>query len=613
MKIKTDNNHLSFELFTWAIPACIFISIYCLKFNAKSTVAPAYLLNLLIIWMGIFAIRLANWLFFRAYKEKSFSNAAIKIMASLLITIPLTAIYLWQIAIIASLSTWNTVITLNVAFPYIKNFIFFKSTLELPNWPLLLALAIFLILQVATHRNIAKIDTSFKAQNLPTSKKITLLITLFLIFLIQIGRLCNQEQIHPQEPIGLSLFEAYSSKLQSHDIKENPILEKQEDKSRASYVKNARSENRNLVLFVGDALRSDHMSIYGYQKDTTPLLEKLAHSNQTLLIKGTRSTCAESTCGILSIITSRPLRFMPRNPITIYEALRINGYRTLLILSGDHTNFYGLKKLYGAVDEYHDATSTEKYINDDDSVIEKVRSLPHFKKSQPVMLHFHLMSAHGLGIRKKENIKYQPSSSYYAWGGNRKQENLSKESTEEAKNYYDNGVVQIDSTISKILHILKEKGYLENTTVAITGDHGEMLGEHFHFGHQRTVEEGVLSIPFIIQRYGYKEKLLGDWQVTSQTDIAPTLLEELKIPSPSVWQGIALQKQAHPRTTHFQQEHQIGIYWESPTDLIKYWKNEKTQEEFAYRIDQDKLEATNIIESVPKTLLSNWRKEIIKN
>lgn len=603
---------MAFELFTWAAPACIFISIYCLKFNAKTTVVPAYVLNLLTIWMGIFAIRLANWLFFKAYRENSFPNAAIEIIASLLITIPLTAIYVWQIAIIASLFAWNTIITLDVASPYIKNFLIFKGTLELPSWLLLSALAIFLTLQVLMYKKIKKFDISFKVKDISTSKKTALLIALSLIFLIQISRLCNQEQIHPQEPIGLSLFGAYSSKLQSHDIKENPILEKLEEKSRASYTKNVRSESRNLILFVGDALRSDHMSIYGYQKDTTPLLEKLAQSNQTLLVKGTRSTCAESTCGILSIIASRPLRFMPRNPITLHEVLHINGYRTILILSGDHTNFYGLKKLYGAVDEYHDGTDTEAYINDDESVIEKIRSLPPFDKSQPVMLHFHLMSAHGLGARKKENIKYQPSSSYYTWKSSIKKEELFEESTENAKNYYDNGVAQLDSTISRILHMLKEKGYLENTTVAITGDHGEMLGEHAHFGHQRTVEEGVLSIPFIIQRYGYKEKTLGDWRVTSQTDIAPTLLEELKIPAPSVWQGIALQKRAQPRTTHFQQEHQVGIYWKSPTELIKYWKNEKTQEEFAYRIDQDKLETENIIKSVPKSLLTIWRQEIIK-
>lgn len=616
MKIKTLNTSLIFELLTWGLPSAVFILIYCLKFSAKPTVAPAYFLNILSIWMGISALRITLWLLTqqnRKNKHKQATNKIAKLTASLLITLPLISLYTWQTLIIASLLTWNKIITWSIAIPYVKNFSATKDLLEIPSWPFYIILIVLVAAQVSIYKQVHRIDIFFKIQKVSTARKILLVAAFTAIFLIQTSRLINQEQTHPQEPFELSIFGTFSSQLQSHEIKENPILEQREEESRASYQKSKIFEKRNIVLFVGDALRADHMGIYGYARNTTPKLSIASKSHQTLIAKGMRSTCAESTCGILSIISSRPLRFTPRTPITIYEPLRTNDYRTILILSGDHTNFYGLKKLYGPTDEYYDATTTTRYTNDDKAVIERTRSLPNFDKERPVIIHFHLMSAHGLGVRTKDDPKYQPSSSYYKWSSYTRHSAPTQEEVEQAKNYYDNGVLQLDETIAELISILKEKGYLENAVVAITGDHGEMLGEHGLFGHQRTVEEGVLTIPFVIQRYGYEGDALGDWRVTSQTDIAPTLLEELKIASPSAWQGTALQKTATPRITYFQQESQQGIYWNFTGDTFKYWKNEKNQEEFSYKIDNDNEEKYNLVKSMPRYILDKWRLENTKN
>lgn len=614
LKMKNFISPLKFEIFAWAFSALTFVIIYCFKFSASITVAPSYLLNILALWMGISALRAITWLSFTKTDtpDKKPTNKAQRLIASILITLPLTAIYLWHIAIIASLLTWKTIITWDIALPYLKNFTNTKDALELPSWIFYSLGLLIAIAQIATYKKIEHIDIFFKSRKIPKLKSALLITGFSLIFLIQISRLINHEQMHTQEPIGLSLFRAFSSQLQSHEIKENPELENLEKKSRASYSKNPSNENRNLILIIGDALRSDHMGIYGYYRNTTPRLSKSAKAQQTLLAKGTRSTCAESTCGILSLISSRPLRFIPKNPLTLHEVLHLNDYRTILILSGDHTNFYGLKKLYGTVDEYYDATSTEKYTNDDEAVIEKARTLPSFDKKTPVMLHFHLMSAHGLGNRKKEHLIYQPSSNYYKFSSQTRQTKTSQEDIEAATNYYDNGVLQLDYVVSTLLTILKEKGYLENATVAITGDHGEMLGEHNLFGHQRTVEEGVLKVPFIVQRYGYRGVDFGDWHITSQTDIAPTLLEELRLPTPSAWQGIALQNKAFPRTIYFQQESQKGIYWQSNREIIKYWKDEKTQNEFAYKINTDKEEKNNIAKLIPNETLKKLELENIK-
>jgi hypothetical protein len=61
-----------------------------------------------------------------------------------------------------------------------------------------------------------------------------------------------------------------------------------------------------------------------------------------------------------------------------------------MILGGDHTNFYGLRKIYGAVDSYYDGASTNRYyVNDDDLVLDRLASFPPWDGS-PTMIQFQL-------------------------------------------------------------------------------------------------------------------------------------------------------------------------------------------------------------------------------
>src|SRR5690606_8624800 len=113
-----------------------------------------------------------------------------------------------------------------------------------------------------------------------------------------------------------------------------------------------------------------------------------------------------------------------------------------------------------------------------------------------------------------------------------------------ATNYYDNGVVQFDRVVSQLLEHLQHKGYLDNALVVITGDHGELLGEHGQFSHAKTVYDAVLRVPFVLIRYGYEaDQQLRSDMVSSQVDIAPTILSELRMPLPSTWVGTPIQSQ----------------------------------------------------------------------
>ena len=56
------------------------------------------------------------------------------------------------------------------------------------------------------------------------------------------------------------------------------MREAAEKKGQKEYQLSSHPNKKNLVLIVVDALRTDHMSVFGYQRETTPRIsEMVAH------------------------------------------------------------------------------------------------------------------------------------------------------------------------------------------------------------------------------------------------------------------------------------------------------------------------------------------------
>ncbi|MEN9559035.1 MAG: hypothetical protein RLZZ502_246, partial [Pseudomonadota bacterium] len=180
-------------------------------------------------------------------------------------------------------------------------------------------------------------------------------------------------------------------------------------------------------------------------------------------------------------------------------------------------------------------------------------------------------------------------------------------------NYYDNGVRQADAMIESILQILKNKGYLEKALVVITADHGESLGEHQRYGHVEGVFEPMLHIPLLFQRIGFAGTPVSAFRngPNSQVDVAPTIMQELGLPSPATWQGTALQKKLakDQQFLFFEQQHEHGLLdWQTPGNIWKYWRHALTLNEHAFELVSDPLEAHDQMPVLGETLKRQWRR-----
>jgi sulfatase-like protein len=429
-----------------------------------------------------------------------------------------------------------------------------------------------------------------------------------LVLAIEIYRIGTDARGAIGEPISLTLWPLEGARdLQGHavDALRARALDAAEDDERARYVPARPARRRNVILIVVDALRPDHMGLFNYSRDTTPHLSALAHSDALVGAVELHAACASSFCGLLSIASSRFVHQFSERPITLQEVLKRHGYRIHLLLSGDHTTYYGLKHVYGDVDSYFDGHDgrASRYVNDDALLLDRLAAFPTWD-GVPVMLQLHLMSAHPLGKREASTAKYLPAASYLVQHG---------EPNERATNYYDNGVLQADATIDHALSLLRAKGYLRDAVVAITADHGEALGEHGLFQHANSVREEVLRVPFVLLAYGGERGgRLSKLHFASQVDIAPTLLRELGMPAPATWQGTALQDAAPRDFIPFQERWDIGLYdLRDAATIWKYWLDSKTHEEFVFELSRDPREQLNRVSMAPSELRREWRRRVL--
>lgn len=95
-------------------------------------------------------------------------------------------------------------------------------------------------------------------------------------------------------------------------------------------------------------------------------------------------------------------------------------------------------------------------------------------------------------------------------------------------------ITLIDEHIGRILDKLDETGLADNTLIAFSADHGELLGSHGQFYKGNMYDEAT-RIPLLIHDPA-KNSFQFD-EFVSQIDIMPTLLELADIPVPEWSQG----------------------------------------------------------------------------
>ncbi|HEY1314189.1 MAG TPA: sulfatase-like hydrolase/transferase, partial [Steroidobacteraceae bacterium] len=515
----------------WFSLPCAFLLVYVLGY-AEPTAAIAPHLGL--VSLPLLAIFLARLVLARS----SASHRVYFSVTSTLTSSVLALFVIYYMAVLIGLHSWGGVVAWNVVPTF-----FLQTSLITEVWkiPRVCIIAVPILVYwwhiALCRRYFDRVDwVPFLNPRLSGLMFSSVLLVGLAIIVIVSVEFCTGAFTSQQEPLSVTAFpQSAGMDLEGYIV--NPVtanrMDLREDAARQAYVGadvfGKGVHRKNLVFILVDALRPDHMGLYGYDRDTTPVLSRIVREHSSRIVQEVHSTCADTACSIFSLFSSQFPGHFAAHPFMLHHVLWRNDYRIHLILSGDKTYFYSRKQYYGDVDTFYDGTQAPGYyMNDDQLVIDKLASMPPADQN-PVMFHFHLMSAHILGKRHDGRGPFQPEQRYL-FPDNHDTGPGGQESPG-PRNFYDNGVVRADAVIGELLALLKTKGYLEDALVVITADHGESLGEHGLYHHANSVREEVLRVPLVMIGYGRPLQLPATTRTfASQVDIAPTILRELHLP-----------------------------------------------------------------------------------
>jgi arylsulfatase A-like enzyme len=348
----------------------------------------------------------------------------------------------------------------------------------------------------------------------------------------------------------------------------------------------------NLVLVVLDTVRADHLSLYGYGRDTTPRLKQLAEdsmayrnafsaSDITLTSHASIFTGAyPSWHGAYSQPPGAPYgRELSSQTRTIAELLRRAGYETFGVAANlylradfglergfdtfriprpvpmlpdqDHTLLrYPLRRALSYVTETNQFdrlfTLGEDVNREFFDALER-RSRP----DAPFFAFVNYMDAH---------FPYAPPEPYdRKFPGKRAhitQAELGETMDaiargkapppwyrEHCESQYDGGIAYVDEQIGRIVDWLKRHNAYEQTMIVVTSDHGEAFGEKNRTGHANSPYQNLLHTVLLVKYPGSAHQGV-EMRPVSLIDIAPTALAALGIPAPDTMQGVDLSEGA---------------------------------------------------------------------
>jgi arylsulfatase A-like enzyme len=133
----------------------------------------------------------------------------------------------------------------------------------------------------------------------------------------------------------------------------------------------------------------------------------------------------------------------------------------------------------------------------------------------------------------------------------------------------------VDHQIRLVIGMLRAEGLLDNTIIAFTSDHGDMLGDHGQYA-KALLYESSAKVPLIMMPTADYEQL-GHHQVDERLvelcDIMPTLLDMAGIPVPDSVDGMSLlseNRREYLYAEHYENDHATRMVRDERFKLIYY-------------------------------------------
>ena len=343
---------------------------------------------------------------------------------------------------------------------------------------------------------------------------LTLLFVLFLVFVNASNWLWIDK--NSKTLGGLAMPWSYAVNTSLFYIHEHKKNEKEILLPNATIKDNQKSI---VVLVIGESARSQNFSLYGYEKNTNPLLSKTAnvfHFEAT-------SDATYTTAGVKSILEHT-------NTDDLYEILPNYLYRNDVEVVWRTTNWgeppIHIKNFQNR--DYLKPNCKGEGCNYDEVLLRGLKEQILASKKNKILIVLHTSTSHGPTYSKKyppQFEKFKPVCNSVELGNCTQTELI---------NAYDNTIVYTDYILSKVIDDLKQLKEFKSTMLFVS-DHGESLGEKNLYMHGIPISiapKEQYEIPFIVWLSDNSSKKLKPNNNLTQNHVFHSVLNFLNIESP---------------------------------------------------------------------------------
>jgi len=287
----------------------------------------------------------------------------------------------------------------------------------------------------------------------------------------------------------------------------------------------------NVVLYVIDCLRPDHMETYGYGRGTAPNLAAFAATGVTFnrcfaVDTWTKSSTTSFSTGVDQIYhdVGEFGDVPPEGLATFPELLRRAGYETCVLTENPHTPPETVPRAaYSYLEPVHLnvelGENPLKWWELPEVTRQKASAFFRRHQDRPFFLYVHTMELHDIrqGGPDSKEFSYEPPEPFRGI--------FTSPEGQTQMDLYDGAVSFADSNFKKMIDRLEQFGLLENTVVIVTADHGEDFGEHEnHLTHHGKPYNTLTHVPLLIRWPGTLPAGREVNENVALLDVAPTIL-----------------------------------------------------------------------------------------
>jgi len=313
-----------------------------------------------------------------------------------------------------------------------------------------------------------------------------------------------------------------------------------------------KDQRPNIILVTLDALRPDHLGCYGYPRNTSPNIDKLA--GEGIIFDNAISHSTHTAPAMTSILTglypdrARVFEFGDKifgKDFTLSCLLKNNGYATAFFSS--HVSIASIKGFDDSFDTFYSIWTFRQDKNNKSLKVTEINNRitqwlklnrnkkfflwvhylePHYPMNPPV--HYKNMFAGNYSANAAIRVPVSKDPAF-GFGGiplMLAETNGYRQDLNYYINLYDAAIRYADDCIGDLIDELKNLGLDRKTIVIISSDHGESLGEHGeYFTHGFNLYDELIKVPLVVRFCSFEPASKRIDTQVGLVDLMPTILE----------------------------------------------------------------------------------------